>query len=48
MYEYMKKTLIAALRVVSGAFAPRLPNVAEFPDRNRHHLSADVWASISQ
>jgi hypothetical protein len=28
----MKKALIAALLVVSAAFAPCLPNVAEFPD----------------
>jgi hypothetical protein len=28
MHEYMKKALIAALLVVSAAFAPCLPNVA--------------------
>jgi hypothetical protein len=33
MREYMKKALIAALLVVSAAFAPCLPNVADFPDQ---------------
>jgi hypothetical protein len=33
MHEYMKQALIAALLVVSSAFAPCLPNVADFPDR---------------
>jgi hypothetical protein len=33
MHEYMKKALIAALLVVSAAFAPCFPNVADLPDR---------------
>lgn len=33
MHEYMKNALIAALLVVSAAFAPCLPNVADFPAR---------------
>jgi hypothetical protein len=33
MYEYMKKALVTALPIVSAAFVPCLPMVADFPDR---------------
>ena len=33
MYEYVKKALVTALLIVSAAFVPCLPMVADFPDR---------------
>ena len=40
MHEYMKKALIAALLVVSAAFAPCLSSVVDFPDRTSELVGA--------
>jgi hypothetical protein len=40
MHEHMRKALIAALLVISAAFAPCLSSVVDFPDRTSEFARA--------